>query len=288
MFALATYALSKRFGRVRVLDRLDLTVEPGEIYGFLGRNGAGKTTTIQCVMGILSPDAGTVEILGQRTRRPTIRLKRSIGYVSQEQNLYEWMTCRSIGRFASAFYPSWDRAEYRRLLHVLDLPPRRRVSRLSAGMRRKLGLALALAHHPELLVLDEPTAGLDPLARREFLTMIHQHARAHGRTTFFSSHRIDEVEEFADRVGILDRGRLAFEGELTELRAEVREVPEDLGDTARSVGLELVHTERRRGAPRLRFRGPPAAWDALPQERVTLLSLEDLFIALATHKVVEL
>ena len=221
---LRTQGLSLSFGRVRAVDDLNLTVRAGEVYGFLGRNGAGKTTTIRMLMGIIKADRGTMELFGQVTRRTTIAQKRRIGYVSQGQFFYPWMTCRRLGRFVGGFYPTWDHAEYERLLRVLDVPYDRKVSALSGGMRVKLALALALAHRPEMLILDEPTAGLDPVARREFLDMIGRQARTHRRTTLFSSHLVDEVERVADRVGIIQRGRMCYEGRIDTLCDMVRRV----------------------------------------------------------------
>ena len=234
-----TVGLRKHFGRMVALDGVDLTVREGEIYGFLGRNGAGKTTTIRALIGILSPDAGQMELLGRAVRRVDVKTKQRIGYVSQEPHCYEWMTARGLGQFVAGFYPTWDSAEYDRLLGVLELPPHRRFSHLSGGMRMKLSLALALAHRPALLILDEPTAGLDPVARREFLELIVSQARNHGRTTFFSTHLIDEVERVADRVGIIDRGRMRYEGSVTALRAEVRRIRMDPGVPPPLVGGEF-------------------------------------------------
>jgi len=216
--------LSHAFGKVRAVDQLDMTVREGEIYGFLGRNGAGKTTTIRMLMGILRPDSGNIELFGKAVRRTDMAEKRRIGYVSQDQYFYPWMTCLALGRFVSGFYPTWDTGEYDRLLKVLDLPEKRKVSALSSGMKIKLALALALAHRPAMLILDEPTSGLDPVTRREFLDMIRHQARTHQRTTFFSSHLIDEVERVADRIGIINKGRLYYEGDIQTLRNSVRRV----------------------------------------------------------------
>ena len=222
--ALAVHDLSKRFAANRVLDGLSFSVGEGEIYGFLGKNGAGKTTTIRTLMGIIRPDGGHIELLGRRIRRPGIAQKRLIGYVSQDQHFYPWMTCLDLGKFASGFYPTWDHQEFSRLLALLDLPPLRRFSQLSGGMKLKLALAMALAYRPPLLILDEPTAGLDPVARREFLDLIESQARNYGRTTFFSTHRIDEVERLADRVGIIHNGRMFYEGTVPALKESVRKV----------------------------------------------------------------
>jgi ABC-2 type transport system ATP-binding protein len=216
--------LHVRYGRVRALDGLSLAVSRGEIYGFLGRNGAGKTTTLRVLMGIVGADAGTIELFGEPMKRVSVATKRKIGYVSQEQNFYPWMTPAQLGRFVAAFYPTWDGDEYARLLRVLDVPPDRRSGILSGGTRTKLGLALALAPRPPLLLLDEPTSGLDPVARREFNDLVVSMAAERGTTVFLSSHLVDEVEGVATRVGIVQAGRASIEGRVDELRDRVRRV----------------------------------------------------------------
>jgi len=216
--------LHVRYGRVRALDGLSLAVSRGEIYGFLGRNGAGKTTTLHVLMGIVGADEGKIELFGEPMKRVSVAMKRNIGYVSQEQNFYPWMTASQLGRFVAAFYPTWDRDEYARLLRVLDVPPERRSGTLSGGTRTKLGLALALAPRPPLLLLDEPTSGLDPVARREFNDLVVTMAAERGTTVFLSSHLVDEVEGVATRVGIVQAGRASIEGRVDELRDRVRRV----------------------------------------------------------------
>jgi ABC-type multidrug transport system ATPase subunit len=176
------------------------------------------------LMGLIRPDAGRINLLEFRGRRIGTKQKQRIGYVSQEQHFYSWMTCQALGKFVSGFYPTWDNAEFDRLLKLLDLPPRRKAGQLSGGMRVKLALALALAHRPLILILDEPTSGLDPVSRREFLEIIRRQARVNNRTTFFSSHLIDEVERVADRVGIIHRGKLRYDGDIETLQASVRRV----------------------------------------------------------------
>lgn len=272
------------------MDGVDLNVHEGEIYGFLGVNGAGKTTTIRMLLGIIAAEQGTISLLGETTRRTSVAQKRRIGYVSQEQYFYPWMTGRTLGRFVGAFYPTWDKEEFSRLLSVLQVPEERRVSQLSGGMRAKLALALALAPHPAVLILDEPTAGLDPLARREFMQLIVSQARQHRRTTFFSSHLIDEVERCADRVGIIHEGRMRFEGALAELRETVRRVRVP-------AGLDFTPTfetwrEESSGSERVWIlRAPVAAWNEFvppPGSAVEFLSLEDAFIACVGTRVVAL
>ena len=284
--------LRRHFGKVPAVDGLDLTVREGEIYGFLGINGAGKTTAIRLLMGIIAAEAGTLSLLGETTRRTTVAQKRRIGYVSQEQNFYPWMSCRALGKFVGAFYPTWDAAEFARLLEVLEVPADRRVSELSGGMRAKLALALALAPRPALLILDEPTAGLDPVARREFMQLIVAQARQHRRTTLFSSHLIDEVERCADRVGIIHQGRMRFEGSLGELRGLVRRVrlPAD-AEFALPLGFEIWRDELLDGARTLALRADPSAWETFtlpPGATIEPMSLEDRFIACVGSTVVRI
>lgn len=280
--------LKRHFGSVAAVDGLDLTVRSGEIYGFLGINGAGKTTTIRTLMGIIAAESGTITLMGETTRRTSVQQKRRIGYVSQEQNFYPWMTCKALGRFVGSFYPTWDKTEFNRLLSVFNIPENRRVSHLSGGMKAKLALSLAIAPKPDLLILDEPTAGLDPVARREFMEIIVAQARQHQRTTFFSSHLIDEVERCADRIGILHEGRMRFEGDLGDLRSEVRRVATS-GETRVEwpAGFELWN-ERSSGEITLQtLRATPQAWDelSLPEgAEMQRLSLEDIFIACVSSR----
>ncbi|MGI5862297.1 MAG: ABC transporter ATP-binding protein [Myxococcales bacterium] len=213
--------LCKRYGRTEALAGVDLTVREGEVFGFLGRNGAGKSTTIRILMGITRPTDGRIRILGEDIGSGSVRHRERIGYVAQEQHFYGWMTPRSLAAFVRGFYPTWDDAEFRRLATGLALPERK-IQTFSGGMKVKLALAIALAHRPRLLVLDEPTAGLDPIARREFLELVREQATREGRTTFFSTHLIEEIELAAHRVGIVDAGRTRYEGEVKALLSGVK------------------------------------------------------------------
>lgn len=298
---LRTHDLRLRYGSNLVVDRLSLNVRRGEIYGFLGRNGAGKTSTIRMIMGIGVPDGGTIEFDGETFRRIGNAQKRRIGYVSQESFFYPWMTCRRIGRFVGGLFPTWDDSEYDRLMRVLDLPPDRKVSHLSGGMKVKLALALALAHRPDILILDEPTAGLDPVARREFLDIISRQAEQYGRTTFFSSHLIDEVQRVSHRVGVIRRGRLMFEGPLDDLIDQIREVPAEAEPVIEAAGASEAAAGGERGqalslqslGPGLDgrssriYRGSASDWRAAAEAGVrgTPLSPEDAFIALVRDPV---
>ena len=267
--------LTRRFGRVRALDGLSLTARSGEIYGFLGRNGAGKTTTLRILMGIMKADGGTIEILGRRVRKVSVALKRQIGYVSQEQSFYPWMTAQQLGRFVAAFYPSWDSQEYLRLLRLLDVPPDRRSIELSGGTRTKLGLALALAPRPPLLLLDEPTTGLDPVARREFNEMVASMVDERGTTVFLSSHLVEDIQNTATRVGIIQAGRMCIEGAVTELRSQVRRVR-----SPTPIELPPGFTRVRADV----WQADTGLWQQVLWPEDTLidqLSLEDVFLAFA-------
>jgi len=264
-----------RYGKVKALDGLSLSVRQGEMFGFLGRNGAGKTTTLKMLIGLLRPDKGQITVLGRSVKRMPASLKQRIGYVCQEPNFYPWMTADQLGAFVGSFYPTWDAPEFQRLLRILDVPRDRRASEMSGGTRTKLGLALALAPRPELLLLDEPTAGLDPVARREFNDQLQVLQREQGTTVMFSSHLVGEVEQLAQRVGIVQSGRCRFEGEVGALRSQVRRIVADAG------------SEPGDGFTQLRgdiWQAEPALWEARawpPGAAVQLLSLEDIFLAFA-------
>ena len=285
-------SLSRRFGSTPAVDDLSLSAYEGEIYGFLGINGAGKTTTIRMIMGIIAAQSGTVSILNETSRRTSVAQKRRIGYVSQEQHFYPWMTCKALGRFVGSFYPTWDAAEYVRLLEMFDVPLDRRSSELSGGMRAKLALSLALASHPALLILDEPTAGLDPVARREFMQIIVAQARNHNRTTFFSSHLIDEVERCADRVGIIHKGRMRFEGQLSDLRLSVRKIEAPAGNAIElPPGAEIWRDEVTPEFRSVTCIAEPSAWDAWEKSdslSVTPLTLEEIFIACVSSRMLRI
>ena len=214
--------LSKAFEGRPAVNGLDLKVEAGSIFGFLGRNGAGKTTTIRLLLGLLRSGAGEVRLFGQPIMGPddAVAIRRRIGYVSENKHLYPYMTVRQIIRFTRPFFPEWRDHLERRYLEVFDLPPNRKVSALSKGMRTGLMLLLAISHGAELLILDEPTEGLDPLITEALLRDLVALPASEGTTVFFSSHQLAEVEQVADHIAIIDRGRTIVSGSLDDLKVQ--------------------------------------------------------------------
>jgi ABC-2 type transport system ATP-binding protein len=214
--------LSKRFRRTEAVDHLDLSVPEGSIYGLVGPNGAGKTTAIKTMMNILQPSGGSAEVLGVDSRRLGPREFAQIGYVSENQDMPEWMTVGYFMKYWKPFYPTWDDARAAELLRQFDLPLNRKLKHLSRGMRMKAALASSLAYRPRLIVLDEPFTGLDPLVRDELIEGLLESAE--GTTILISSHDLAEIETFASHIGYLDHGRLQFSEEMTSLAARFREI----------------------------------------------------------------
>jgi ABC-2 type transport system ATP-binding protein len=225
-FIIETVDLRKRYEDVEALRGLNLQVPAGSIFGFLGRNGAGKTTTIKVILGMTRPTAGRATIFGMPAdeEASSVEARKRIGFVSDEKDLYDYMTIDEIIRFTAAFYPRWRKDLEQRYLRSLDLPVSRRIKALSRGMRTKLALLLALCRSAELLVLDEPTAGLDPAMAEEVLQALVSHVANEEMTIFFSSHQIVEIDQIADRIAIVDRGRTVVAGALDDLRESFQRV----------------------------------------------------------------
>ena len=222
MTLLRTNGLSKRYRRAPVLDGLDLEVSEGSVFGLIGPNGAGKTTTIKILMNILRATAGRAEVLGVDSRQLGPETLARIGYVSENQELPDWMTVKSFLAYLKPFYPAWDDARAADLVRQFDLPPDRKLRQLSRGMWMKAAFVASLAYRPKLLVLDEPFSGLDPLIRED---LIHGILDSAGETTMLiSSHDLAEIESFASHIGYLDRGRLQFSEEMTSLTTRFREI----------------------------------------------------------------
>ena len=214
-------ALSKRFATKDVLHEISVDVEPGDIVGVLGKNGAGKTTLLELLLGFSIPTSGSAEIFGERSADLSAAVKKRIAFVPQQDELIDLLTGAQQLSLTAAFYEQWDRALIERLSGEWEIPLERRIQTLSVGERQKLSLLLALGAHPELLVLDEPVASLDPIARRQFITEIVDRARGTQRTVLFSSHIVSDLERAANKVWIVKDGRLAWAGDLDALKESV-------------------------------------------------------------------
>jgi ABC-2 type transport system ATP-binding protein len=242
-----THGLTKFYGRQRGIEGLDLTVLRGEVFGFLGPNGAGKTTTIRLLLGLIRPTAGRAEVLGHDVDADGMRLRARVGYLPGDLALYDRMRGEDLMRFLARMRGGVPAARYRDLAARLDLDLGRRVHDLSKGNRQKLGVVQAFMHDPALLVLDEPTSGLDPLVQLEFQRMVRE-AVAAGSTAFLSSHVLSEVDLMADRVGIVDSGRLVVVDDVDDLRERAtRRVeldfpvapPPELGDAPHVQSMDI-------------------------------------------------
>ena len=247
-----TADLRKQYDRVEAVRGLTLQVPLGSIFGFLGRNGAGKTTTIKLLLGMVRPTGGYAQVFGLAADRQqaSVDIRRRTGFVSEEKDLIDYMTVGEIVRFTAAFYPKWRRDLEQRYLHRFELPLDRTVKALSRGTRTKLAVLLALCRGAELLVLDEPTAGLDPAMAEEVLQALVAHAAGEEMTVFFSSHQIAEVDQIADRVAIMDRGRAVVSGALDDLRERFRRIQlvfdgEAPDATFRAPGIQRVRRQGR-------------------------------------------
>jgi ABC-2 type transport system ATP-binding protein len=215
-----TIDLRKHYADAEALRGLNLQVPAGSIYGFLGRNGAGKTTTIKTLLGMTRPTSGEVRVFGLRPDSPDagVEIRRRTGFVGEDKELYEHLTVEAMIRFTAGFYPRWRKDLEERYLRSFDLPAGRPIKALSRGMRTKLALLLAFSRGAELLILDEPTSGLDPAVSEEVLQTIIRHVATEQMTIFFSSHQIPEIEQIADRVAIVHKGKTEVEGLLDDIR----------------------------------------------------------------------
>ncbi|QDU65247.1 ABC transporter ATP-binding protein [Engelhardtia mirabilis] len=275
---------------IDVLVDVSLTLDPGEVVGLLGENGAGKTTLIQIALGMLTPQAGKVRLFGFDPQAFPVRVKRRLGYVSEDQVLPPYLTVEGVLEMHRALFPTWDRALEAQLAERFDIGGREKVGKLSKGQARRVAVLCAIAHRPELLLLDEPAGGLDPAARREFLETAVQFLAAEGSTILFSSHQMEDVERIASRVCLLhDRGVL-IDRDLDELRETtvLASLPsasgaDDLRGLTGCLASRVVGGELRgvfiEGAESVR--GQIGGLSGAQHARITPISLEDLFIEIA-------
>jgi len=216
--------LTRRFGATTALDSVTMSVPRGAVHGLVGANGAGKTTLIKHVLGLLRAEAGSVRVFGLDPVAEPVSVLSRTGSLSEENDLPGWMRVDELIRYSRALYPGWDDAYAEELRRMFALEPRAKVRTLSKGQKARAGLLVALAYRPELLVLDEPSSGLDPIVRRDILGAVIRTIAHEGRTVLFSSHLLDEVEQVADHVTMIREGRIALSAPLADLKRAHRAV----------------------------------------------------------------
>ena len=211
--------LSRSFGTKEALDHVSFRATVGQVYGLVGANGAGKTTLLKHLLGLLRAQSGSVRVFGLDPVRDPVGVLSRVGYLSEERDLPEWMRVDELMRYTQAYHPTWDASYARELLETFGLDPSRKIKELSKGMRAQAGLVAAVAHRPELLILDEPSSGLDAVVRRDILDAIVRTVADDGRTVIFSSHLLEEVERMSDHVTMLHGGRELLSGALDDVRS---------------------------------------------------------------------
>ena len=223
--AIEAQDLTKNFSGLLAVSRLDLQVPAGSVLGLIGRNGAGKTTLIRLLMGLLRADGGIARILGEDLWRADFRARSRVAYVPQAQQLHAWMTLEELCHYAGLLYARWDAPYARRLAGRFGLAWGQQIGLMSGGLQRKAAVVLAFAARPEALLLDEPAAGLDPIARRELISeIVDTVADGAGTTILLSTHIISDLERIADTVAFMDRGRIVRQGSLEQLQGRLRRV----------------------------------------------------------------
>ena len=286
--------LHKRFRKTEAVAGLSLKVPEGQVTAFLGPNGAGKSTTIKCLLNLHRPDSGGANVLGIDSRKLGPREFTQIGYVSENMELPLWMTVRQFLDYCRPLYPNWDRPFEAQLMRQFDLPEKTKLKDLSRGMRMKAALLSSLAYRPKLVVLDEPFSGLDPLVRDEFIRGLLELTEQEGWTVFVSSHDIEEVQRLADRVAIINRGKLALDETSDSLQSRFRAIEAVLPDESKlptSLPGDWLHAEQ--AGRTLRFTASRFAnedsliatlRDVVPSAQppqIRAMSLREIFVALA-------
>jgi ABC-2 type transport system ATP-binding protein len=279
--AIATRGLVKRYGSVDAVNGLNLSVPKGAVYALVGRNGSGKTTTIRMLLDLARPDAGTARVLGMDAHADRVKVLERVGYVSDRPLLGSY-TGEQLVRFNRGFYPRWSDELVERYVRVFDIPMKQKFRNLSRGNQTKMWLLLALGQQPDVLVLDEPTAGLDPVVTDQLLRVLVEDVASEGRTVFLSSHHLAEVERIADWVGMIDKGKLLMEAPMEELRAKFRRI--QVAGVAEMAPTAAMRVRRSGGSTEYVVRdGAEEFVDALEREGATVLqsspmNLSEIFL----------
>jgi ABC-2 type transport system ATP-binding protein len=282
-----TAGLTRYFARKCAVDQVTLSVPRGSVFALLGRNGSGKSTLVRMLLGLLEPTRGSATVLGDDCRRLFPATRGRIAYVAEGHPLIDWMRVRQLENFQKSFYPDWDRHLFAAVVEQFDIDPRTRAANLSRGQRAGVSLALALAARPELLIMDDPALGLDPVARRTLLESMILMTRDAGHTIFFTSHVLDDVERVADHVAILDRSVLRVSSPVETFHARLKRLTLEFPGPAPKLPALPGLLEARRAGSQIRLTlanvGPEtekiiASLGAISASE-TALSLEDAAIA---------
>jgi ABC-2 type transport system ATP-binding protein len=283
--------LSRSFGTKEALHDVSVTVRRGSVFGLVGENGAGKSTLLKHLLGLWRAETGTVRVFGKDPVAEPVAVLERMGYLSEQPDLPGWMRVKDLFRYTQAFYPRWDATYAEQLREQFALDPGARIRTLSKGQHARLGLIAAEAHRPDLLILDEPSSGLDPIVRRDILEAIIRTVTDEGRTVIFSSHLLDEVERVSDHLAMLHRGTLRFCAPLNEIQARHRRV---------SLHFERPQPEPPNVPGAIRVDGGGREWTVICEAGrihaaamaqhlgATLVddaaaSLDEIFVAHATH-----
>lgn len=279
----------KRYGNTPVLKGVDLEIPKNSVVGLLGKNGAGKTTLIKLMLGLLKISSGEIYVFGEEPWLLSNETKARIGYVPQRDRLYPWLTVEQLISYTGSFYPHWNQSLADQLLAQWQIDPKARMGVLSEGQAQKVAIILALGHEPDLLILDEPVASLDPLGRRQFLKTVLERVTDRGCTVFFSTHITSDLERVADRVAILNEGRVVSCGAMDDLKDGVKRLrligatpqPQDI-----PVG-NLIHYETDHGDALITIKEfRPETCVRLGEQfnvevRVEDLNLEEIFLEMS-------
>jgi ABC-2 type transport system ATP-binding protein len=278
---LAAVDLQHAYGKRAILDHVSLALEPGSVLGLIGKNGAGKTTLIRCLLGLVQPDAGESRLFGEPALQLSDDAKARLGYVPQQPEAFAWMRVGQMLDFVGTLYPRWDAGWVDATLARWQIDRKQLLSKLSPGERQRVAILRALAPQPDLLVLDEPAAALDPVARREVLREIASRAGEQGTTVLFSTHIVSDLERVASHVAFLHEGRLLLDTDMDSTKEAIGRLvlPAVVAAGLAPLAGELARRPLPDGRMSLVLQRQGEHWPALaPQAHFEAMSLEDLFI----------
>lgn len=287
-YAIVTKNLRKSYKRnTEVVKGLNMNVKKGAVYALLGSNGVGKTTTIRMITGQLAPSSGNIEVFGLEPLANRKELNNKVAYVAEDQRLYDWMTVDELIKFVKSFYPNWDNDACEHLLKMFELPRDKKLTDFSRGMYTKAALLAALCRNPDLLILDDPTLGLDTAARREFMRGVVDAIHEFDRTVIFSTHIIPEIEGIVDHVGIMVDGQLIADEEIDDMKEAFREIRMPISEQIPELPA-IVDSRKAGGEQIITTRAKETEINTILKKSkiknfsINPISLEDIYLALTS------